>query len=100
MGNKHQADERAVFAPDVVLQTIGGEAILLKLADETVFSLNETGAHVAVGIARGSSIDAIIRELATAYGTEVGQIEHDVRTLLVSLVDQGLVVLERADASE
>ena len=45
------------FAPDVVVQVINGEALILKLHDEEVFSLNETGARVAQLIEQRCSLD-------------------------------------------
>src|SRR4026207_318252 len=46
------------FAPDVIVQTIDGEALILKLHDEEVFSLNATGARIAQLIADGQRLDA------------------------------------------
>lgn len=93
MTERRRTNELTALAPDVVLQTIGGEAILLKLTDETVFTLNDTGARVAAEIARGSSVQAIVRSLSEAYGADIGEIDRDVRALLHTLMTRGLVVL-------
>ena len=42
-----QRSRRVAFARDVVIQVIGGDALVLNLRDETVFSLNPTGARIA-----------------------------------------------------
>ena len=46
--------QKLSFAPDVVVQVINGEALILKLQEEEVFSLNETGARVAQLIDEGA----------------------------------------------
>lgn len=98
MTERRQTDPLTAFAPDVVLQTIGDEAILLKLSDETVFALNDTGARVAAEIARGSSVEAIIRTLSSSYGADFEEVARDVRAVVNNLVTRGLVVLQEGDS--
>ena len=80
------------FAPDVVVQVINGEALILKLLEEEVFSLNETGARVAQLIGEGRSLDAVIDALTDEYPIAREDIEREVNDLVQALVSKGLVV--------
>lgn len=83
---------RLFFASDVVLQVIDGEALVLKLQDETVFSLNDTGARIAQLIDSGHPIDEVARILAREYGAPREEVEREVKSLVRVLRNKGLVV--------
>lgn len=88
------------FAPDVVVQVIKGEALILKLQEEEVFSLNETGARVAQLIDEGRSLDAMIDTLTAEYETSRQDIEREVNDLVQALVSKGLVVRRESQGGE
>lgn len=83
---------RVRFAPDTVLQVIDGDALILKLQQEAVFSLNETGARIAELIAEGKTIDEIVETLAAEYDRSRDDLERDVRDLVTALLSRGLLV--------
>ena len=83
---------RLYFASDVVLQVINGEALVLKLQDETVFSLNDTGARIAQLIDRGHPIDDVTAMLSREYGVSRREVEVEVTRLVQMLRSKGLVV--------
>ena len=87
------------FAPDVVVQVINGEALILKLHEEEVFSLNETGARVAQLIELRRSLGEVIDTLTDEYETGREQIERDVNDLVQELVSKGLVVRRGSQGS-
>jgi hypothetical protein len=82
------------LAKDVVVQVIGGDALMLNLRDETVFSLNATGARIAQLIASGMSSEAITEDLCRDYGADRAEVARDVDDLIGALVSKGLVVAE------
>jgi uncharacterized protein YlzI (FlbEa/FlbD family) len=88
------------FAPDVVVQVINGEALILKLHEEEVFSLNETGARVAQLIEQRRSLDEVIDTLTDEYETAREQIEREVNQLVQALVSKGLVVRRESQGSK
>lgn len=88
------------FAPDVVVQVINGEALILKLQDEEVFSLNETGARVAQLIDEGCALDGMIDTLTSEYATDRGDIEREVNGLLQALLSKGLLVRRGSQDAE
>jgi len=83
------------FAPDVIVQTIDGEALILKLHDEEVFSLNATGARIAQLIADGQRLDALVDILSREYGVSRNDVEREVGSLVQTLLSRGLVIVDR-----
>jgi hypothetical protein len=83
---------RVTFCKDVVVQVIGGDALVLNLRDETVFSLNSTGARIAGLIAAGMALDKVVDTLALEYGAEPSELAEDVVALVDVLLSKGLVV--------
>ena len=81
------------LAPDVVVQVIGGDALVLNLRTETVFSLNATGARIAELIAADTTLDAVIDALSAEYSAERSEVARDVSDLVNTLVAKGLLVL-------
>ncbi|HUF47557.1 MAG TPA: PqqD family protein [Vicinamibacterales bacterium] len=91
---------RVRLAPDVVLQVIGDEALLLKLDDETVFALNRVGARVAECIQSEVAVAEIVAELGGEFDADMLEIEQDVVSLVEELEARRLVVLfEGTDAA-
>jgi hypothetical protein len=87
------------LAPDVVLQQIGDEAVLLKLNEETVFVLNGTAAGIAALIERGLPVQAIVEELAAQYAAPADVVAGDVRALVDMLARRGLVQAKQDGAT-
>lgn len=87
-----QQSGRLFFASDVVLQVIDGEALVLKLQDETVFSLNDTGARIAQLIDGGHPVEDVARILSHEYGAPRDAVESEVKGLVSVLRTKGLVV--------
>lgn len=83
---------RLSLAPDVVLRVIEGDALLLKLGRESVFSLNATGARVAQLLVEGRTARELVTQLAREYGAGPDDVERDVLSLVRDLKARGLVV--------
>jgi hypothetical protein len=85
-------DERLTFAPDVVFQVIDGEALLLKLRQEVVFSLNTTGARVGQLIAEGLPLSEICAALEREFDAPGPVVAAEVEALVDALHRKGLVI--------
>lgn len=85
------------FAPDVVLQVIDDEALILKLQQEVVFALNETGARIAHLIGEGQSIEMVSETLAREYERCVTEIRPEVERLIDVLKSKGVLVVRRRE---
>ena len=90
--------DRVVFARDVVLQVIDGEALVLKLGDETAFALNGTGTRIAQLIEAGVEMSVVIDRLAAEYQQSRSEVERHVTNLVRVLVDKGLVIHQPSEA--
>lgn len=86
------SDHTLHFAPDVVLQATSDEALLLKLGQETAFALNATAARVAALVHEGLSLGQIVVRLSAEYDRDADDIANDVRTLVMTLIDKGLLI--------
>ena len=82
------------LAPDVVVDAIDGEAVVVNLRTEAVFSLNSTGARIAELIGAGAQIEHIVETLSAEYGHNRGGVEREVLALVRALAVHGLVVTE------
>ena len=82
---------RYAFPPDVVLQIIAGDALLLKLDREDVFALNATGAEIAQLLGEGHNLGGVIDALCARFGAGRPAIERDVYALVSELVAKGLL---------
>lgn len=87
------------FAPDVVLQIVDGDALLLKLDEESVFALNRIGARVAELVKDEERLDEVIAQLTIEFDADVLEIEQDVRRLIDELAARRLVIVQMAGDS-
>ena len=78
---------------DVLFQEVSGETVLLDLASEQYFGLDEVGTRVWQLLNEGQSLDAMLEVLLGEYEVERERLEADVRALLESLIEAGLVQL-------
>ncbi len=71
-----------------------GELVIVDLERGDYFGLDEIGAEVWEGVARGDSLDEIVRRLETVYEASPKELETDAGALLRVLVDRGLLVVD------
>ena len=83
---------RYSLALDAVLRPAGGEALLLKLSDETMFSLNPSGARIVQLILEGRHLEAVVDALTAEFRSNRTDVERDVEDLLHALVTRGLLI--------
>ena len=80
------------IAPDVVHETIDGEAIVINLTTGTYFSLDGSGAAVWARLKGGGTLDDAVLELAEAHGADPVALGAEVARLLGELHEHGLVL--------
>jgi hypothetical protein len=85
-------DQTVSLAAGVVLQVIDGEALILNLNDEVVFSLNETGARIARLIEEGQPLRVIAETLSREYDISREDAQREVEGLVTVLREQRLVI--------
>jgi hypothetical protein len=86
------ADERYSVAPEVLLQEVQGELVLLNLQTERFFGLNVVGLRVWQLVAEGNSRRSVIDLLESEFEVGRDRLEQDVTRLLAELLAAGLLL--------
>ena len=79
------------ISEDVLSQEVAGETVLLDLASESYFGLDEVGTRVWAMLREGMDTDAIVDTLLGDYEVGRAQLEVDVAELLDQLEAAGLI---------
>jgi hypothetical protein len=79
--------------PDVLHQELGGETVLLNLANESYFGLDEVGTRVWQVLAETHSAQAVVAKLLEEYEVSAEQLRTDVEQLVEQLTAAGLVAV-------
>jgi len=81
------------ITPDVLHQELGGETVLLNLANESYFGLDEVGTRIWQVLAETNSANDVIKCLVDEYEVSEDQLRIDVEKLIGELVAGGLVTV-------
>jgi len=76
---------------DVLFQEVGGETVLLDLASEGYFGLDDVGTRLWSLLAEGKTVASMVDSLHEDYEVEKSVLENDVRSLLEKLLSAGLI---------
>jgi hypothetical protein len=87
------SSRRRTFAlpPDVVLQLIGGDGLLLNLQREDVFALNATAARILQLVIDGMDLDRVIDTLSTEFDADRDEVAFSAEQLVDELLSRGLL---------
>jgi len=88
-----EKDQKASFPSEVLSQEVNGETVLLDLASENYFGLDEIGTRIWSLLQAGSSIRETLDTLLDEYEVERATLEGDVGKLLEKLQEAGLIEL-------
>jgi len=86
-----QNEQKVSISPEVLFQEVSGEMVLLDLASESYFGLDEIGARIWDLLESGSSVGEALDVLMGEYEVERETLEADVWELLGKLVEAGLI---------
>jgi len=84
-------DQRFTVSPEVLFQEVSGEMVLLDLASESYFGLDEIGARIWGLLGEDKNVDQILDTLLQEYEVDRETLEADVEELLGSLLEAGLI---------
>ena len=76
---------------DVLFQDVNDEVVLLDLASEHYFGLDEVGARVWMLLKEQKAAGQIVEELLQEYEVDRADLESDVHELLAQLLEAGLI---------
>lgn len=85
---------KATPSDDVLIQEVGGEAVLLDLNSERYFGLDPVGTRIWALLAEHDSLKAIADTLCDEFDAEPERIRGDLLILLNELAKAGLVKVE------
>ena len=75
----------------VLVQQIAGESILLNLQSERYFGLDEVGTRIWNLVTTSKSIESAYEALLGEYEVDAEQLRRDVQSLVLNLVENGLL---------
>jgi hypothetical protein len=78
-------------APDVLIQTVVGEAVLLDLRSQKYFGLNQVGTRAWQLLGETGDAGLVHARLAREYDVAADQLERDLDELFERLLKAGLV---------
>lgn len=78
-------------SPDVLHQELGGETVLLNLANEQYFGLDPIGTRIWQLLVQTRRADAVMAQLLQEFDVGAEQLREDLSRLLDELVQAGLV---------
>jgi hypothetical protein len=72
-------------------QEVNGETVILDLASESYFGLDEVGTRIWQLLQEKDDLQAVFETLLDEYDVEADQLETDINELLEKPVDPGLI---------
>lgn len=79
------------LSPQVLVQDVGGEAVLLDLASEQYFGLDPVGARIWALIGEAAHLGSVHAQLCEEFAADSGRLEQDLLALVGELAGAGLV---------
>ena len=93
-------ENRVSLSPDVMLQEVGGEGVLLDLKSESYFGLDGVGTRIWRLVEDDGHLQVVHARLLDEYDVEPARLEDDLREWIGRLAEAGLVNVEFAGAEE
>ena len=81
-----------IKAEEVLVQELDGEAVLLNLANEFYYGLDETGYRMYTIITSSDSLKAAYESLLDEFDVDPALLRRDFENLVHDLIDSGLIV--------
>ena len=82
---------RVRMRKDVLIQKIEGESILLNLATENYFALDEVGTSIVTNLDESDSVEAAVRKLLEIYEVGEAKLTEDITQLVNQCEQEGLL---------
>ena len=90
---------RVVVAPDLLVQRMDDEIVMLSMEKDRYFGLNDVGARMWELLAEDGDVNAALSTLLVEYDVDAATLRRDLASLIAQCQEQGLVTAEyRASA--
>ena len=83
--------EQLQIADDVLFQTVADEAVLLNIADNHYYGLDDVATRMWQLLAEHGTEDAVIREMLDEYDVDEATLRQDFAALVTELEQRGLL---------
>jgi len=84
--------DNVTISHEVLFQEVGGEAVLLDLASESYFGLDDVGTRIWQLLQEHSSLRRVLEIMLHEYEVEPARLEEDLLKHVGELADAGLVI--------
>jgi hypothetical protein len=91
-----ELNRKIVLSDDVISHEVSGETVLLDLASENYFGLDEVGTRIWQLIQENGDLEFIVKTLLDEYDVAEDTLKADVEKLLTEISDLGLIKIEAA----
>jgi hypothetical protein len=91
-----ELNRKIVLSDDVISHEVSGETVLLDLASENYFGLDEVGTRIWQLIQENGDLELIVKTLLDEYDVAEDTLKADVEKLLTEISDLGLIKIEAA----
>lgn len=79
------------LARDIRIEYLGSEALVINLEEETIFSLNDTSAHIIKVISEGKTYKELQNILKSEYEVNVKEKENEITDLISQLINENIL---------
>jgi len=90
--------DQITVSPEVLFQEVGGEAVLLDLASESYFGLDDVGMRIWQLLQKQGSLSVVSERMLAEYDVEPARLEEDLLRHVGELAAAGLVTLGEGHA--
>jgi hypothetical protein len=84
-------EQRVRIPPDVLVQELDGESVILNVVTERYFGLDRIGTCMWTALTTLESIEAAYGSLLAHFDVDAKQLRQDLESLITELVDHGLL---------
>lgn len=86
--------QRVSISNDVLFQEISGECVLLNMASEQYFGLDDVGTRIWQLLAEHGDTEKVLAQLKKDYEADENTLRNDLANLIEDLKTEGLVSVE------
>ena len=87
---------RVTLSPEVLVQELEGEAVMLDLQGERYYGLNDVGLRMWQLLAEHGAPEAVVTRMLAEYEVEEAPLRRDLASLIENLAARGLIAVESA----
>ena len=81
-------------SPEVLVQELDGEAVLLNLESERYFGLDDVGTRVWQHLLEHRRLERVCEEMQKEFDVDESRLRADILQLVEELIDAGIVTVE------